>query len=55
LKSKGTYDDSIRINRRSRRKLKIGKHPYVLIFFILEQKRMEKREMLAQKEKHVQI
>ena len=51
LKQKGAYDDSIRLNRKQKRKAKAGNTPYyVLLTFLIEKKRLEKREKLQIKE-----
>ena len=54
LKSKGVYDDSIRLNRRQKRKAKAGTFSlnYVKTDFI-EQKRLAKREKLAKQEEQL--
>ena len=48
MKQKGAYDDSIRLNRKQKRKAKAGNTSkyYVLTIFLIEKKRLEKREKL---------
>lgn len=54
LKLRGAYDDSIRLNRRQKRKVKAGTHfPYVLQFFNIDQKRLAKREKLSKQEEYL--
>jgi hypothetical protein len=57
LKQKGAFDDSIRLNRRQRRKAKEGntsllRHFLKLIYLVnIDQKRSERKEKLETREK----
>jgi len=54
LKNRGAYDDSIRLNRRQKRKAKAGNYPFNMFnYFSLEQKRLAKREKLAKQEEYL--
>ena len=53
LKNKGAYDDSIRLNRRQKRKAKAGTYPSLCVNSFSEQKRLAKREKLAKQEEYL--
>ena len=52
MKQKGAYDDSIRLNRKQKRKAKAGNTSFHFDVLI-EKKRLEKREKLQVKEQQI--
>lgn len=53
LKQKGAYDDSIRLNRKQKRKAKAGNTIKMYSNHFIERKRLEKREKLHVKEQQL--